>query len=39
MRELLIQRAQRPRRRIAGEGTNAPLVLLIGRKEDLPSLI
>ena len=39
MGELAIQRAQRPRRRIAGEGADAPLVLLIGRKEDLLSLI
>src|SRR5215203_2518104 len=35
MRELVIQWAQRPSRRIAGEGTDAPLGLLIDRKEDL----
>src|SRR5215217_4072924 len=39
MGALVIQRAQRPRRRIAGEGADTSLVLLIDRKENPLPLI
>src|SRR5215208_3241880 len=35
MGALVIQGAQRPSRRVAGEGADPPFVLLIGREEDL----